>query len=92
MKNDSISVETQRRWLQGGPLKRSVNSGILVSYPLNISIRSRGKHAMQYVGICILFKCVLTIVREGYFCGGIVKRTASVKIWSNSWKKRKADL
>jgi len=33
MKNDSISVETQRRWLQGEPLMRSVKSGILISYP-----------------------------------------------------------
>jgi hypothetical protein len=35
--------------------------------PQNISIRSRGKYAMRYVVICIFFRCVLTIVREGYF-------------------------
>jgi len=34
---------------------------------------------MQYAFICILFKCVLTIVLEGSFCGGILKRTASIK-------------
>jgi len=67
MKNDSISVETQRRWLQGEHLKSSVESGNLRSYPLNISIRSRGKYAMQYAVICIYFRCVLTIVQEGSF-------------------------
>lgn len=67
MKNDSISVEIQRRWIQGEHLKGSRKSGNLWSFPPNISIRSRGNYAMQYAVIGIFSRCVLTIVREGSF-------------------------
>lgn len=68
MKNNSISVETQRRWLQGEHLKSSVKSGSLKSYPpQTFQYVREGNMQCDMQSYAYFFRCVLTIVQEGSF-------------------------